>query len=203
MDLIHKECPEDHIYKLEFLEKIENHLLTIRMEFKEHWRLVSRHKDLLNDFGQTVGLIIRGTEEEFPYDSKKNLVSIPLHIPHPYGRQLFKECMDFYIKESRAPMHTSYSDHPGYPELVVTFDIKILTSDVVRRLIASIMQAINHCETEKQLIETEDQTTEDELLDEVDENVVVEFDFDEDLKSVMKEPVSRVVQSIGGGMGDA
>jgi hypothetical protein len=162
---------------------------------------MSKNKDLLNHFGDVVIFALVGEQESFPYDSKKKLASIPVHIPHPYGRQLFKACMDFYIKESSAPMHTSFCDHPGYPELVVTFDTKVMTAEIVKRLIASITEGIRSCETAIELIEQEEQeTTDDELLDEVDEDVVVEFDFEEEVKKAIKEPVLNVVQSLGGGM---
>lgn len=197
MKLMNLECYEEHTYKLEFMETIENHLVTIRVEFKEHWRLTSSKKDLLNDFGNVVGFFLKGDMEDFPYDSKKNLASIPLHIPHPLGRQIFKECMDFYTKEAQAPMHTTFSD-----QVVVTFDKKILTEEVTDRVVTSIMAGIRSAKTEKKLIEVEEIVT-DDTLDEVDEDVIVEFEFDEELKSIMKEPISKLIQPIGGGMENA
>jgi hypothetical protein len=203
VELVQMECQDYHIYKLEFWEKVENHLLTIRVEFTEHWRLTSKNEDLLNNFGNTVCFAIVGDRTEFPYDPKKNLVSIPIHIPNPYGRQLFKACMDFYIKESSAPMHTAFIDHPGYPELVVTYDTKVLTEELVNRLIVSITEGIRLSRTEKELIETEVPDVDEDTLDEIDEDVVVEFEFDDELKNIMKEPVSNLVLPIGGGMEDA
>jgi hypothetical protein len=204
MELIQVKCQENCIYKLEFLEKVGNRLLTIRVMFKEDWRFNNKDKELFSDFGVvTMGCFERGPRFDFPYDPKEKLNSIPLHIPHEYGRKIFKLCMDKFIEETSAPMHTAFVPHPGYPLLMVTFDTDIMPGNIVTRLIDSIYDGIYLAETETQLIETEDQATADDVLDEVDENVVVEFDFDEDLKRVMKEPVSTLVQSIGGGMEDA
>lgn len=202
MELVHLECLENHTYKLEFIETIEKHLVTIRVTFEEFWRL-THALSLLDDFGRAVGFCIKGDESEFPYESKKSLISIPLHIPSSYGRQLFKSCFDFFIKESQAPMHIATLDHPAYPLLVATFDRNIIGADVVHRLIDSIVKGIQSCETEREFIESKKQELDDDQLDEVNEDVVVEFEFDEELKKAMKEPVSNLVQPIGGGMENA
>lgn len=200
MELIKGTC-KDGIYQLEFQEDAENTVLKIWITFNIHWSLTDYKKrnNLLGDLGGAVGFYQTGTSVPFPYDVRTNMKTLPVHIPHAIGRQLFKLCFDFFIKWTDAPVHVSTADHPGYPLMMVAYDNSIvLREDTMTGWVESIMRGIQKCYFETELMEKKKDEEEDDI-DKVDEDVHVEFELDDpELVSLMKQPAVRTIQPMEG-----
>jgi hypothetical protein len=191
MELISKQVDE-YQYRLEFKDTVGNQLIKAVVEFYEAWSLTSK-KNILEDFGNTVGFYMPALQvEESPYNVRTNIKTLPVHIPHLLGRYLFKSCFDYFIEQTDAPVQVSTMvEHPGYPLVVVTFDSSVITQPItVQRWIDNIMAGIRNCKFTTEEIENTSPEQEDEFDDEVDENIIVEFELDDDLKEAMKGSAS-------------
>lgn len=181
---------EANSYYLTFEDVIENQAVTVDIEFYEIWSFTnpSKKSRLLEDFGNTIGFFVKGKQAEFPINLKEHLRTIPIHIPHILGRQLFKMCFDFFIKYTEAPVHVSIVEHPGYPLVLVTYDSSIVTKEeTVERWINAIMDSIQTCEFVVEPLDKEQESAEDDY-DEVDEDVHVEFELEDDVAALIKVP---------------
>lgn len=197
MELIQAIC-QDGKYECSFLEQLNNATLAVTIQFEDYWRFTPK-PNLLEEFGKSVGSYRAGDIQSYPYDIKTHLESIPVHIPNTFGRFMFKSAIELLIKETDAPVHVHIVEHPGYPLLVVTYDTSIISYGVVIRWVDSIMESIVTCTpiiTENEVVSEEEEEV--DLLDDVDEAVIVEFDFEEELKQAIKLPAENVVLAMEG-----
>jgi hypothetical protein len=184
------------LYSIDVKKTHQNKELIISIVFNCDWQF-NNPTENLNEFGKVAGFHIPGKIESFPYDVKTNLQTLPLHIPDSDGRSIFKLCMDVFLKRTNAPVHVASMEHPGYPLTVVTFDNSIIKEEIVADLVLSILESIQ--EGAVQVLEPKEQDlSEEEDLEEVDENVIIEFEEDEELKGLMKKPVDRSIKPLEG-----
>lgn len=188
---------EDGFYTLEFRKVTTNTQTDLLVVFENNWEFSKQSEDEYS-IGEVAGTFKREEMTPFPHDMKKNLFSIPLHIPSNDGRQIFKSCMDFFIKRTHAPIHVAFVEHPGYPLVVVSFNSFVIAEMIVTELIEAIMYGIREASLSIQEIEKEE-VKQEEDIDEIDENNIIEYEEDEELKAVMKPPVDRSIKPIDGG----
>jgi hypothetical protein len=189
MELTHTKV-EASSYYLTFEGVIENQLVKVDVEFYEVWSFTNplKKSKLLEDFGNTIGFFVKGKQTSFPINLKEYLKTIPLHIPHALGRQLFKQCFDFFIKYTEAPVHVSIVEHPGYPLAIVTYDSSIISKEeTVERWINTIMDSIQTCGFIVEPLDKEQGPAEEDY-DEVDEDVYVEFELEDEIAELIKVP---------------
>lgn len=185
-------------YRFDFEDAMENKLIKLTIEFYEKWSLTQKRKNTLEDFGEVIGFYIPAATNKFPFDIKDSLRTVPLHIPNGTGRHLFKTCFEFFINQTNAPVHVSLTEHPGYPLILVTYDCTIITKeDTVNRWINNIMNGIQSCEVITEELE-KDASVEGDDIDEIDEDVIVEYELDDELLKAMKEPAEQVFLPLEG-----
>lgn len=183
MELKWKKNVNSH-YRLLFKDESEAESVEFLIEFDVKWKLGFKYSIISNPV-------------PFPYDFKKTLLSIPIHIPRQSKRYFFKSCMDYVIEETDMPAHVSMVEHPGYPLMLVTFDPKVIDKETIRKILEEIMDAIEITKVNKTEKPKEEEKEEVDLLDEVDEDNVVEFEFDDELKEFgAKEPLVTIVMSL-------
>lgn len=168
MELKSSENNEGH-YKLVFKGETEEEEVEIPVQFFVDWKL---------NFKYSISNPV-----PVPYDFKKILLSIPVHIPKANKRVLFKACMTYLIQQTDMPAQVETVIHPGYPLSVITFDPKVIEKEDMRGFIVKVMNAIEKAEpnvTEK----PKQPESEKDPLDDVDEQTIIEFEdeFDEELK---------------------
>lgn len=174
---------EGNIYKLQFEEKHEDSLSTINVEFSINWS-----PSKFTGFLKYMGFAKIGEEQDFPYDMKKDFKVIPLHIPHSIGRELFKQCFDYFAEQNSVPISVQFIQHPGYPLTLLSYNPLIISQTALREIIEAINLGLEYAKVKQEALEAEEQdAVEDD--DTVDPNVTVEFEEDDDLKLIMKPPV--------------
>lgn len=171
------------LYHFEFKAEEDGRTLNFRMTFEFAWRFIEPNSDLR----YLISFFSTGEEKSFPYEMKKELKSIPLHIPHFIGRDMFKSIMDYFIKQTSAPIVVTINQHPGYPVTVVTYNGSIIESVDVNNLIYTIMAAIGNAEIseEEKTVSEAAETNED---DEFDENIILDYEEDPELMGLIKKP---------------
>lgn len=189
MELKNKEV-KDGFYRFEFEGEMDNQVMKVAIQFYEIWSLTDPHKkeNFIEEFGKAIGFFMAGQKTQFPYDVRNDLEVIPVHIPHELGRNFFKTCMNYFIERTDAPMRLKEIEHPGYPLVTVTFDKTVIAhKETVFRWIETIMNAIQTCEVTFEDLPNEVKEDEDDF-DEVDEDVIVEFEIDDELAAHIKTP---------------
>lgn len=177
-------------YKFIFHDETDEKSIEIFMDFHIDWKLKFKYK-------------IDSKPVPYPFDFKKLLASVPIHIPKATKRYFFKQCMDYLIKETDMPAHVTAVEHPGYPLIVVTFNPRIIEQDKLLKYLENILDTIEAAkvvETEKEIPEKE----EVDPLDEIDEDNVVEFEFDDEIELFKEfhslEPDN--IEKVGSGFSD-
>lgn len=180
-------------YSIQFEENNDTHLKTTTISFLERWSLTHP----LNE-NPSFYMMKEGTN--YPYEPKTNLRSIPIHIPHPLGRYMFKTCFDFFARTTDIPAFAGTAEHPGYPLTLVTYDTSVVSAHVIERLITSIMNGIKTAEVH--IEEHQSVTSSEDILDDIDPNAIVEFEFDEveELSKIIRPISPDRIHSLGGTM---
>jgi hypothetical protein len=181
-------------YELEFEDKEEDHLMKITVCFSEFWSLTSKKTDG-KTFGESISFNIILPVSPFPYNGKEELFSFPIHMPNQYGRSLFKSCFDFFVKETDMPVHITSVDHPGYPLLILTFNGKIVKESLVRRVISTILKGIELATIEMEIIDKKKNIEDEEIIN-IDEAEIIDYEFDDELKDLIKQPVSKEIEDL-------
>lgn len=116
-----------------------------------------------------------------PFDFKKLLSTIPIHIPNKIKQQMFKVCMKYLISETDMPVQVETVPHPGYSLIAITFNPKILNIEILEKVMKQILDEIEG--TKPTFIPLpEPEVVEADPLDDIDEANVVEFEIDDELK---------------------
>lgn len=187
MELIHEEH-DGFLYILHFARKKEKELERMKVSFESKWSL---HNEEEMSFYKV------GEEREFPYELNKDFKSIPLHIPDNTGRDVFKACFDYLVKVTSAPVHISLTNHPGYPITLLTYNAYVMDKREVLTIAHDIMAAIKIAViTKEEVKESSEQTPDD---NEADENIIIDYEEDPELKALMKQPVKQEILPLEGG----
>lgn len=169
-------------YQLVFKDEMDGNLVETSIHFFVDWKLKFK-------------FLIGAKPVPVPYDFKKILASIPIHIPKHNKQILFKFCMNYLIQETDMPAQIETVPHPGYPLIVVTFNPKIIEAEKMEKILERILDAIEL--TKPTIIEVpkEEPEVEEDPLDEIDEDNIFEYEFDDELKEFgAKEPVIYVTE---------
>ena len=172
MLLSHSET-EGKIFRLTFSDQSGDMLIKKKVEVEIDW-----------DRFEEPNAYAMGKSGAFPLDWKSELSSIPIHLPDTEVLAMFKECLEHIIKVKKMPIDISFASHPGYPLTIVTYNGRIIKGADTEELIISILKAISEAEIESVLVTEDDEIYEDDedLLD----DVVVEYEEDDELKELMK-----------------
>ena len=182
MDLL-KQTIENAFYSFRLKENRETKILNFQVSFEFTWNLIEPNEEL----PYKMSFFSAGEEKPFPYDMKEDFNSIPLHIPNQLGRDMFKLIIDAVIKRTSSPIAVTVNAHPGYPLTVVTFNKTIMAIKDVKNLIEIIMAAISRAEITEEAIQRE--TGREEMDDdEIDENVILDYEEDSELRELIKKP---------------
>ncbi|PGQ88215.1 hypothetical protein [Priestia megaterium] len=188
MELIHEER-EGFFYTLHFAQKDDNQLQKMTVKFESGWSLLDKNE------GMSFYKI--GEERDFPYELNKDFKSIPLHIPDSSGRDVFKACYDYLVNETSAPVHISFTNHPGYPITLLTYNAYVMDKRDVLTIAHDIMAAIKLAViTEEELKEQSEPASD---TDDTDEDIIVNYEEDPELKALMKQPVKTEILPLEGG----
>lgn len=169
MELKTSENKNGHFHFV-FADETADKLVEIPIRFFVDWKL---------DFKFLIG----PKAVPVPFDFKKILMTIPVHIPKQNKQFFFKRCMDFVIKETDMPTQVEQVPHPGYPLMAITFNPKIIDTEKMNKILETILNAIEGM----QVTETEKPKEEEEVdpLDEIDEDNVIEYEEDPELKEAL------------------
>lgn len=152
-----------------FSDETEENLIEVSIDFDVDWNLGFQY-------------FIPNYPLKFTHEFKSDLAVFPIHIPRVNKQYLFTKSMDYVIKETDMPAHISIIKHPGYNLLAVSFNPSVIQKEKMRKIIETIVKAVESAkvtETEK----PKPEVLEKDPLDEIDEEKVVEFEFDEEVKN--------------------
>lgn len=174
-------------YSVTFEDVLNEDTVITQVSFEERWSLVDRNSDENEEYRTRAAFHIKEAFVKYPYEVKENLECLPIHIPEASGRYILKACLDIFIKTSLAPMQITAESHPGYPIMVITFNASIIPRENVLQVIDNIISSIENSTVIYKENEKRDPVLAEE--DEVaDDAPVIEFEEDEEVKSLMKEP---------------
>ena len=168
------------LYNLVFEKELEEYRREIKITFTIDWKFPER-------------CII----EQSAKLERTKLLILNIHIPNNEDRELFSGCIFYYAKESFAPILVEVIPHPGYPLVSLSFDSTILSKEDVSNFATSIMEAVVKADIKD--YNYPESTADPEEDDSTDEEVIVEYEEDEELKKVMYKPSKTIISPLNGG----
>lgn len=186
-------------YTVVFEETIGSETFSITVHFRESYSYYKRPsiEQLKENFGVEISSFGMEIATPYPLDVQNRLVTIPVHMPSKYARQMFQVCLDFFIDQTSSPIRISTADHPGYPLILLNYSKNGLDKCVMERLVRAIVDGIANCKHKKIESPNQEKTEEEDHLEEVfDTEDYVEYDFDDDVTEIMHQPVKERVEDL-------
>ena len=119
------------------------------------------------------------------------LHALPLHIQRNEIREMFRICFMFLSLKVALPAQVTFAEHPQYPLTIVTYNHQELSAEKVKGIVHAIMTAISTASIESKEVEQtnkqEEEVTTTDVLDDIDNAQIIEYEFEADVQAKLKE----------------